>query len=40
MLSEKGIKFIQAPNQKAIELYNELISKKRVLMSRLLTKEK
>ncbi len=30
MLSEKGIEFIQAPNQKAMELYNELISKKRV----------
>jgi len=30
MLSEKGIEFIQAPNQKAIELYNELMSEKRV----------
>jgi len=30
MLSEKDIGFIPAPNQKAIELYNELISKKRV----------
>jgi hypothetical protein len=30
MLSEKGINFIHAPNQRAIELYNEVISKKRV----------
>ena len=30
MLSEKGIEFISAPNQKAVELYNELASKKRI----------
>ena len=30
MLSEKGIEFIFAPNQKAVELYNELASKKRI----------
>ena len=30
ILSKKDIEFIYAPNQKAIELYNDLISKKRV----------
>jgi len=30
LLSEKGIEFISAPNQKAVELYNQLTSKKRV----------
>ena len=29
-LSQKGIRFVQAPNQRAIELYNESILKKRV----------
>ena len=29
-LSQTGIDFIYAPNQKAIEHYNELISKKRI----------
>jgi len=29
-LAKKGIEFSAAPNQQAIELYNELISKKRV----------
>jgi len=30
LLSQKGIEFILAPNEQAIELYNELRSKKRV----------
>lgn len=30
ILAKKSIDFIYAPNQKAIELYNELISKRRV----------
>jgi hypothetical protein len=30
ILCKKGIRFIPAPNQQAIELYNELISEKRV----------
>ena len=29
-LQQKGIEFISAPNQKAIEIYNELSSKRRV----------
>ena len=29
-LAEKGIEFFAAPNQQAIELYNELVLKKRV----------